>query len=362
MKRLSLVFLVICLSCFLAGAQWKVESVGSAEPNTKLHQIIQTENSTLIYATLEMSVPSEKWVRINRKTVVKTGGMKYKLLNSVNLPIKDEAEKRYLVLPKGNNEVNIVWEFEKFPAEGGFDIVESEKEGNFCFNFRDVKVSPIDSSQVIDTKRFLDSGSPVIAVLYSDKGINYSCLIRDDVCVNTRAVVRDGAGFNNDELFYIEIVNNSDHGIMFDFGKVSVTGHKKKANGDIENISWPKYSPDSYEAYVRELDYEEARNNSSSVLNSVSSQINRDKYANTQYGSWERLGMDALEALSNQAIQNRVEEYMKAHPKTHPSALRNQGIKPGESIHGYVACKRKKGEEFTLSIPMDDFNFTFLFK
>jgi len=352
----------VCLSSFIAGAQWKVESVSSGEPCTKLLQVIQTENSTLVYATIQKTCPSDKWVRINRKTVAKAGGMKYKLLNSVNLPIRDDAERRYLFLPEGDNEVNIVWEFEKFPVEDGFDIIESEKEGEFCYNFHDVKVSPIDGSKVVDTQRFLDSAPAIIVGQYSENGINYVYLIRDDVCVTARAVRQSGSGFTDDEIFYVEIVNNSDHGIMFDFGKVYVTGHKNKANGTIEDVSWPKYTPDSYDQYIRELDYEEARNNTSSVLNSVKDQINREKYANTQYGSWERLGMDALEALANQGIQNRVDEYMKAHPKTHPSALRNQSIKSGESIHGYVACKRKRGDEFTLTIPMDDFDFKFLFK
>ena len=97
------------------------------------------------------------------------------------------------------------------------------------------------------------------------------------------------------------------------------------------------------------------------MLNSIGSQINREKY-HTEVNSWERIGWEALGALNEHAIQNRIDEYMKAHPKEHPKALRTESIAPGESLHGYVASKRKRADEVEITIPIDGYDFSFSFR
>ena len=361
MKKLFSFILVMCFASMTASAQWKVESVKSGEPNTKLLQILETEKSVLIYATFEKEFEDFNHVYLNRDTHVKQNGLKYKILNSVNFPIQDEAEKRAVFMQIGKNEVNFVMEFEKFPVEDGFDIIEGSKEGDFCFNFHGVSVSRIDSTQLIDTERFLDSAAPVITGKNVKGGTHYRYLIRNGVCITCNAVIQEGDWFSPDDMiYYLDIVNNSDHGIMFDFNTVSVVGKKKKSNGKVEEKVWPKYTPDSYERHLAALDYDEARYQTSSVLNDIGSQINREKNK-PGTNSWEKIGLAALGALNEHAIQNRIAEYMKAHPKNRPSALRSESIKAGDSIHGYIASKKKKGDEVVLTIPIDGFDFRFLY-
>ena len=349
----------MCLVSMTASAQWRVESVVSGEPNTKLLQILETEKSVLIYANFEKDCSEKESIQLNRNTHVKSNGLKYKILHSVNLPIGDEADDRFDYLSKGKNEVNFVMEFEKFPVESGFDIIENTKEGDYNFNFRGVTVSRIDSTQLIDTERFLDTASPVIKGRYAKDGTDYAYLIREGVCITCNAVIQSGDWFSADDMiFYLDIVNNSNHGIMFDFDRVGILGQKFKSKGAVEEKGWVKYTPDSYDAHLAQLDYDEARYKTSGGLDLLGNQINREKN-NSGANSWARLGWAALGALTEHAIDNRVEEYMKAHPKDRPRALRTTSLKPGESLHGYIACKKKKADKAVITLPIDDFDFAF---
>ena len=112
-------------------------------------------------------------------------------------------------------------------------------------------VSRIDSSKVIDTERFLDNGAPVIEGKNAKRGTQYLYYIREGVCITCNAECQEGEWFSQDELFYIDIVNNSDHGIMFDLDKVRIVGNKNKAKGKIESTPWIKYTPESYEDYIK---------------------------------------------------------------------------------------------------------------
>lgn len=343
----------------MANAQWKVESVSSGEPNTTLLQVLETENTTLVYATLKVNVDSDLFLHLDRNLCVMVDGLKYKALNSVNLPILDEADYRNVKLSEGENVINFVMEFEKFPVENGFDIIENSKDGEWNFNFRDIKLSHIDASKVIDTERFLNSAAPVIVGKYSEDGHNYTYYIREDVCVTCNAVSQAGGLFTDDEIFYVSIVNNSDHGVKFDFDKVRVQGTRTKSKGVEETSSWTKYTPESYEDFYARMDYEEARHNAAAINSSIGDQINRER-RNAEYGSWERVGWEALGALNQQAMQNRISDYLKKHPKNRPSALKSESIKAGESVHGYIATKKqKKCHTADIIIPMDGYDFIF---
>ena len=351
----------MCLATLVASAQWKVDSVGSSEPNTKLLQILETEQSTLIYATLVGDFKESHIFNLNRNMYASANGMKYKLVNSVNLPIGDEADMRYVYMNEANNELNFVLEFEKFPVEDGFDIIEStSSEGDFAFNFRDVKVSAIDQDKMLDTGRFLDSASPIIFGKYSEDGRNYSYYIRDGVCVTFNAQFSPGEFLGTHFITYVQIVNNSDHGVKFDLDKVSLVASKKKASGKVDTFNWSIFRPDEYDEFLKSREYEEAKEKTSNIVDLLGDQIDRSKYR-TNYGSWERLGLEALGALTRQSVENRVGEYMKSHPTTRPMALRTQGIKAGESVHGYIAAKYKKADTVTITIPMDGFDFFLLY-
>lgn len=354
MKKVFAVLVGICLAAFCANAQWKVDSFEKGDQYTTVLQLLEADNSMFIYFSLECDIPEHKIISVPRTAYVKAGGLKYKIRNSVNLPIKEDGDRRWAYLLAGHNELNFVLEFEKFPVEDGFDIFCDPEDSDFSFNCHNVQVSRVEEDKMLDTERFLDSAAPVIRGVRSDNGSKFFYYIRDGVFVTYHVGFMDGGFFDTNILFYVDIVNNSDHSIMFDFSKVYAYGEKKKRNGTVEKIPIAKFDPDSYDEYLREVDHDNAVAKTSGVLDDIGHILYREGN-HAEYGSWERVGWRALEALNKQAIENRAEEYLKNNPTSHPKALKSQTLQPGESIHGYIATKKKKCDTIFLYTPMDDY-------
>jgi hypothetical protein len=96
----------------------------------KIVQIDFRDESTLIHFTYTSSAPDEK-ICANESFYVQSKETtdKYKLINSINLPICDKIH----MFETANQEHNFTLEFEKFPETiGEFDIIE-EAESGFSF-------------------------------------------------------------------------------------------------------------------------------------------------------------------------------------------------------------------------------------
>lgn len=359
MKRFFIIIAALFIASVAANAQWKVDSWEQGDPVIKFHQILETENSVLIYASLEDERTRTGTLYIKRnKAYVKSNGLKYKILNSVNIPLYEDGDRKWAEVPEGHLELNFIMEFEKFPVENGFDVIaDTEDDGRYSFNGHNLQVSRIEPEQVMDTQRFLDSNEPVIGGIYSNDGTKFRYQIRDGVMVTYHVGFMDDGWFSENVLFYVDIVNNSDHAITFDFSKVYAVTVKKKNDGTKKIEPLAKFDPDSYDQFIKDMDYQAAlRNSGGGLLNEVDHLLFHEKIQ-TSANSWERLGWDALQALNKQAMESSAQEYLKTHPTNRPKALKSQTIKQGEAIHGFIATKKKKADSIFLYIPMDDFTF-----
>lgn len=359
MKKYLALIATLFFTSVAANAQWKVDSWEKGDPLIKFHQILETDNSVLIYASVEDKRSRPGTLYINRKKAyVKSNGLKYKILNSVNIPLYEDGDRKWAEVSEGHLEINFIMEFEKFPVENGFDIIaDSEDDGNYSFNGHKLQISRIEPEQVIDTRRFLDSNEPVTGGIYSENGTKYRYQIRDGVMLTYHVGFMDDGWFSENTLFYVDIVNNSDHSIMFDFSKVYAVTVKNKKDGSKDIKPLAKYDPDSYDQFIKDMDYQNALQNSTGgLLNEVDHLLFHEKIQ-TPANSWERLGWDALTAINKQAMDNSAKEYLKTHPTNRPTALKTQSIKPGEAIHGFIATKKRKADSIFLYIPMDGFNF-----
>lgn len=363
MKRLLVFIAAIFAASFMANAQWRIDSFERGDQMIQYREVLETENSVLVYASLDFQAEKNHWLYVTRQAYIKSEGLKYKIKNSVNIPLRDDADKRWAHFPEGKHaECNFVLEFEKFPVKSGFDILcePDNPDGDFSFNARNVQVSEIGPEDVIDTERFLDSAAPLIYGQYANNGTTFAYYIREGVCLTYHVGLVDDGWFDQNPLFYIDIVNNSDHGIMFEFDKVYALAVKNKKNGTTVKTPVAKFNPDSFDQFLRDLDYQDAVYNTSGGLNEVSSMLYREG-TNAPSGSWERVGWRALEALAKQEIDNRAQEYLKTHPVEHPKALKTHSIKSGEALHGYVATKKKNVDEIWLIVPLDGFEYTLKF-
>lgn len=120
--------------------------------------------------------------------------------------------------------------------------------------------------------------------------------------------------------FYIKINNDSDHGVLFSFDETYVVGHRI-VGGKQQDKYFTKYTAQSFDGYMGQSDYEEARRHAG-VMGEVGRQLRSDSY-NRGNGEWANLGLKVL---------------------------------------SYLAFKNQKADSFTLHIPMDGYDFTFEWK
>jgi len=354
MKK-PIVIIIVFFACIIAKAQYKITSVDKQDDAIfELLWIQQLENETLVYATLTKG-PTEKydWYRIGRKTAAYVNGKRYKISNSVNIPIIDDADEKWLKMPPEASTINFILSFEKFDPKDGFDIIESETEhGHKWLNFYGIHFEEVAAEEFVDTESFLDRYTVTTWGKYADNGKEFFYYIRDNVFITCH-----GAKHGNDQLYYVDIVNNSDHGIKFDWEKVWVDGVKSKNGTDTpEGIA--KYDPDSYDRFLAQEDYDEARYAVGSTMHDLNHLLKHEYY--TAEDSWAKLGFNTLASITQKAEENSIREYMANHPKDRPKAMKSQSIKAGESYHGYIANKRKnKYDYYALYIQIDGYDFEF---
>ena len=347
MRKLILFILCFVVSV-MANAQYKVTSVDKSETNASvLHQVIETEKSVLVYCTF--TVPSEDLMyTLNRKIRVVKNNASYKLINSINFPIKDEAEPRWLIPSNKGQKVNYVMEFEKFDPAGGFDIIQDEnKHEDGMMNIYGIHLEKIDPKDVIDTERFLDDDH-VIFGRNMNNGTSYSYYIRSGLMVTFYST-----WYGKDLIINFQITNNSDHGVMLDLAKIRIEGTDDKG----KPVEVTRYTPESYDGRIEDdRRWEANERTGGDAARMIESKLYHGTFE--AGNEWARIGFTALDAAYKRARENRIQEYLKEHPNTDPKALRSNSIKSGENIVGFIPLKiKKKLKNFKMFVPMDGYDF-----
>lgn len=360
MKKLVL-FIFLLAAGISASAQYKVSSVEkSFSPEFELKYILEADNSTLVYGSFTSSKALNFFFGAGLAVI--QDDLKYKVKNSVNLPVRDEADQQSAVFRGPGEKVNFVIEFEKFPLHDGFDIVENDKprEDGTYLNAYGIHLEPMALESFPDFDKFVDSYPAVLSGRYVDNGKYHQYYMKGDLYISCQCTeVDDGIFEPKYKRFYIEINNDSDHGVLFSFDDTYVVGHRT-VGGKQQDKYFTKYTAQSFDDYMNQGDYEEAKSHVG-AMGEVGHLLRLDSY-NRGNGEWANLGLKVLSNLANEIAEKNIQQYLAEHPKTRPSALRSQSLKPGESVCGYLAFKNQKADSFTLHIPMDGFDFTFEWK
>lgn len=347
MKKLILSILCLMASV-MADAQYKVSSIDKKDTDrSEIHQVLETENSVLVYCTFTKPDNDSYLFWLNRKLKAVKNHVSYKIINAVNFPLSNEAEPRYVRVTKAGEKVNYVMEFEKFDVSEGFDIIEDDtKHDTSTMNFYGIHLENIEPKDAIDTERFLDDGH-VIYGYYKKNNRTYRYYIKDGMMI-----LFYNTWYNKDLIINLEITNNSDHGVMFDLAKVRTEGTDKKG----KPVEVVRYTPESYDARIESDRYYNARQQTSDDVSRTAESLLYQKRINTK-NEWGNLGLRALEQVLKRAEDNRVDKYLQEHPNNDPKALRSNSLKPGESLRGFIPLKVKKSKNVKLHIPMDDYDF-----
>jgi len=344
-------------------AQWKITGVDKSENSScELIQVLESENSTFVFGTITNSGKGiYPYSTISRSTCVCVDDELYKIINSVNLPIYDEATPVYAQIQEGQK-LNFIMEFEKFPVTDGFDLIEKESchtEGTF--NFYGIHIQNAGLDNMADDT-FLDIYPSILYGNFANEGKETQYyMFRDMTLICTRDIeYRDQLG-QPDIVCFLSFENGSKKDLELTFGTdVWVTGHKDKGNGKEDEKKLKIIKQDEYERYFYGKDYQEAKRIVNPDVAAMSDAATQAK--NSTINSDIRGTMGLISLVGDLSIDKDVKQYMKEHPSDRPAALNSCTVKAGEKKAGYVAFQTKKMDYYILHLKLDGYEYKFSWK
>jgi len=357
------VMVLLILSSAQTQAQWRISGTNQSDNSAcRLVQIVDLENSTLVYGTL--TNPDDGLYPFNtipRSTAVYVDDEPYKLLRSINLPIYDESTRLQALINGKGQKINFILEFEKFPVKNGFDIIEKEsKHSEGTYNFLGIRIQPCEISDLAEYDAFLDEFPSVLYGDISEGGKSELFYIAGKLSVScTRGEEIRAGNMNPDYYFYVTIDNGTDRDIKLDAGdNVWVTGHKGDKDNEGKKLKLMRQK--DCEDHFKLMDWREARQIVAGGVTDMQKDANQ--MATRSQDSDVQTVLNAFSLFSEAAISGDVKKYMKEHPKEHPSMLTNSTVKPGEKLTGYVAVPTPKMDYEVLHVRLDGYEYTFKWK
>ena len=135
---------------------------------------------------------------------------------------------------------------------------------------------------------------------------------------------------------------------------------KREVGNKTKEKYFVKYTPDSFEEYMAQEDYYEAKSAVGGNMDRASYLLKQESYK--AGNEWGKLGLQVLSDMAKESSEQSIREYLAAHPKQRPGVLRSQSLKKGETISGYIAFKREKADTFTIHLPIDGYDYSFVWK
>ena len=358
---LSLLLCILCAFQAYSEECFPVSSVERGNDRVALKYVEQTESSCLVYAvfTVPDEVSEPVLINVSRSSYVTDGKDDFKFVRAYNVPVYDESIPEFSILEDGDRKLNFILEFEKFPLDGRFDIID-DPSNDEALNIYGVCVDTATGKEV-DRNRFTGSTRPARCGEYFEEGNNNMYYIRDGVFVSCHSSC-------SDEYFtlYLSIVNESDHGILFKNDNIAVKGNRVK-NKNATEVDLPLLSKNEYVRLVESDDFQEAEKSSHSEgLEEIGLAVSFAALG-TQFRSMERVGLKFLGGLIQDINHINARPYLAELDKTRAERTKNylqsQSIRPGDSHTGFIKVKRpKKVNDFLMTLHMDGYDFQFYSK
>lgn len=386
MKNLKLLVFYLLISTNLF-AQFKTISIKKSDvPQLKIVQIDFREFSTFISFQL-INMTAGSWACINDNVYIidNSTSKKYKLLNSINLPICDKKQ----ILDELYQKHNFILEFEKIPETiNDFDIIENA-EGGFNFNGISIDTSKrekdfIDISSftketpVKEYGYFYKDGSPVL--YYKHNGLMIAVMLTLDNTYGT---------------YYqpnILIQNLTGKDINFDPTLITAKTVKKGETTEAKVLTYQEYmkkvkSRQAWNSFAVALSESTAaskagysssstqnitRNYSNSygsasgyVGNTYGSIYGNSTTYSTSYGSSTTKSYNAAAAYAaqqnaNNNIASNEEQQFQIRKTISEGYMKLNTIFNGSEFVGYVNILYNKAERLHLIIPMNETFYTFI--
>ena len=342
MKRSITLLLALTLGCAGANAQYRSLSY-EGPSDVKIVQIDEVENSTVVYFTFTAPKGNlfASWNDETSYVNIAGAYKKYKAKTVVGIARSSDNENSYM--DKAGESFNFAIEFEKFPLDSPFDLIE-DSESSTGFNFSKVTVNTAQKADLIPADDFLAYASvPVTGTYYTDgQQMRYW---RDGGLVMTMHFVTSE---EYGKLFkiYLEVANNTGRPVDLITSNIKVSA-ENTANGKITEVPLLSYN-DIDQKVVNNLGW----------YSSPSSRLSDDLRwrANSKSRDGDdgmALAYGTLSLIASMADAQNAENYQAALDDERANAtsnyLRSNTMQDGAVYGGFVAVKDRKPNIYNIT-------------
>lgn len=347
MKRLlSTVFILLAMLPF--GTAWgesgKSFPVKSPEGDVQVMYLVDNGSSVSLLCryTPNPQAAFPIAMAISGKTKIATADGDYSLLNSFQLPFRDEAEPKFAYVKASRPELNFVLEFEKFPFDEPFDLVEGTDDAS-SITLRGLAVDKgkdglVSANEFLsftpysEYRYFYKDGSPVYC--FDDGGIY---------------LASTSCEYNCSEDFYLElyfkIVNRTQAPFTVKLSDISASAlrynkKRQKVKCNLTLMDAKKADKEWQSVDVSEIINEVPANAGNYVANAAT----RAAMA-PGMSALGTLGLFALGAVVNAASTPDLEPYMKDRNEERERLMKlylsESTIAPGDTLTTFATIKYK---------------------
>ena len=325
--------------------------------------LLETENSTFIYCTYRVAqddgLPS--LANVKPSIHIMSDELAYKLLNTFNIPVSDETKEEYAFFTYSGQTLNFILEFERFPLDVPFDIIEDESDDKM-FNISSITVNP-DIFEAVDSKLFLDETPYTRFGMYIKEDHPVEYYSGEDYLLAVQGSDLYNTDTNIYRSFFISVTNSSNRTFEISGDSVKAVGYKPVGKREKE-IKLKVLSKDECDKAWFEVDKTSVREKlgptPTQELGESMMRIGID--ANLPgLGFLGTVGLGAILASSdhtdltpymkelNEARENGIKEYIQ--PRT---------INQGETYSCFVSFKidpKQTRTEVCIALDSQDFKF-----
>ena len=322
--------------------------VDGPEGNFTVQYLVETDSSVILLcrytpdSAVEGFPPYMK--NISRKTRIVTEDGDYALLHTIHMPIRDDSEPRYAYLKAGRTDLNCILEFEKFPYDGPFDLIEDASE-TVPVQLSGLKAGKEATAEVATGEflngtpyseywYFYEEGVPVHH--YDDGGIYF-------------AATGWPYGSDMDDYFLsvgFKIINRTESPLQIRMNDMSATALRMKKDKPV-NYSIKLLDAKKTNEEWKHMDWLEIRHqipeNAGTVLASTATTAALSPGVNGAAG----LGLLALGFVLDAASSPDDEPYMRERNAVRDSLMqfyfKDTSIQSGETLEKFVTFKYKGG-------------------
>lgn len=322
---------------------------------SEIVQIDQYDESTLVYFTYTSGKDNQYCYLNDETSYVAVPGIykKFKVKSITGIGIT--SAKTSTMVRHDGDKLNFVIEFEKFPIDKPFKLIENDKNRE-AFNFTDVTVDESMTTSLINPDDFLDfAGAPMTGTYY-DGGSQMRFWSEDGLMMTAHFVTSDEFG----KIFkiYLEIVNNTGRTVDFVTTNIKVSGEYIKSG---KTFDAPVLSYNDFDKKV-------VNNLGWSTPSTPASRLSDDlrwmsKRSDNSTGT--TIALSALSLLAAASDQDNVKTYQQAmadeRARVTGQYLKSNTLQDGDVYGGFVAVKNNRvPDRYRITVTIGDRDYVWL--